>query len=30
MHAVKRIDELRAADRELDADVTQLSRMLDG
>ncbi|MBV8972688.1 MAG: chromosomal replication initiator protein DnaA, partial [Sphingomonadaceae bacterium] len=30
MHAVKRIDELRAADRELDADVVQLSRMLDG
>ncbi|MGI4876247.1 MAG: chromosomal replication initiator protein DnaA [Janthinobacterium lividum] len=30
MHAVKRIDELRAADRELDADVAQLSRMLDG
>ncbi|MGI4880174.1 MAG: chromosomal replication initiator protein DnaA [Janthinobacterium lividum] len=30
MHAVKRIDELRVADRELDADVKQLSRMLDG
>ena len=30
MHAVKRIDALRAADRELDADVAQLSRMLDG
>ncbi len=30
MHAVKRIDELRLADRELDADVAQLSRMLDG
>ena len=30
MHAVKRIDELRAADRELDADVARLSRMLDG
>jgi chromosomal replication initiator protein len=30
MHAVKRIDELRTADRELDADVAQLSRMLDG
>ena len=30
MHAVKRIAELRAADRELDADVAQLSRMLDG
>ena len=30
MHAVKRIDELRAADRELDSDVAQLSRMLDG
>ncbi len=30
MHAVKRIDELRAADRELDADVDRLSRMLDG
>lgn len=29
MHAVKRIDELRATDRELDADVTQLSRLLD-
>ncbi len=30
MHAVKRIDELRAADQELDKDVAQLSRMLDG
>jgi len=30
MHAVKRIDELRAGDRELDADVAQLSRLLDG
>ena len=30
MHAVKRIDELRAADRELDADVARLSQMLDG
>ena len=30
MHAVKRIDALRVADRELDADVAQLSRMLDG
>ncbi len=30
MHAVKRIDELRVADRELDADLAQLSRMLDG
>ncbi len=29
MHAVKRIDELRAADRELDADVTRLTKMLD-
>ena len=30
MHAVKRIDELRLGDRELDADVTHLSRLLDG
>ena len=30
MHAVKRIDALRAADRELDADVARLSAMLDG
>ena len=30
MHAVKRIDELRAKDRELDGDVSNLSRMLDG
>ena len=30
MHAVKRIDELRLGDRELDADVTQLARLLDG
>ena len=30
MHAVKRIDALRAADRELDADVARLSQMLDG
>ena len=30
MHAVKRIDELRLTDRELDADVAQLTRMLDG
>jgi chromosomal replication initiator protein len=30
MHAVKRIEELRATDRELDADVTLLTRMLDG
>jgi chromosomal replication initiator protein len=30
MHAVKRIDELRAADRELEADIGTLSRMLDG
>jgi chromosomal replication initiator protein len=29
MHAVKRIDELRAADREIDADVVHLTRMLD-
>lgn len=29
MHAVKRIDELRAKDPELDADVALLSRMLD-
>ena len=29
MHAVKRIDELRAKDLELDSDVAQLSRMLD-
>ena len=29
MHAVKRIDELRAADRELDGDVNQLTRLLD-
>ncbi|MCA3255824.1 MAG: chromosomal replication initiator protein DnaA [Alphaproteobacteria bacterium] len=30
MHAVKRIDELRAADRELESDIGTLSRMLDG
>ena len=30
MHAVKRIDELRLIDRELDADVAQLTRLLDG
>ena len=30
MHAVKRIDELRATDPELDADVGRLTRMLDG
>ena len=30
MHAVKRIDELRLTDRELDADVAQLAKMLDG
>ena len=30
MHAVKRIDELRAKDPELDGDVAQLSRLLDG
>ncbi len=29
MHAVKRIDELRAADREIDADVVHLTRLLD-
>ncbi|MBC7519926.1 MAG: chromosomal replication initiator protein DnaA [Sandarakinorhabdus sp.] len=29
MHAVKRIEELRAADREIDADVTRLMRLLD-
>jgi chromosomal replication initiator protein len=29
MHAVKRIDELRAADRELDGDISHLSRLLD-
>ncbi len=29
MHAVKRIEELRAADRELDSDVMQLTRLLD-
>ena len=30
MHAVKRIDELRAADPELEADLGRLTRMLDG
>jgi chromosomal replication initiator protein len=30
MHAVKRIEELRSADRELDADVALLIRQLDG
>jgi chromosomal replication initiator protein len=30
MHAVKRIEELRAVDRELDADVVLLTRQLDG
>jgi chromosomal replication initiator protein len=29
MHAVKRIDELRVADRELEADISHLSRILD-
>ena len=29
MHAVKRIDELRAKDPELDGDVAQLTRLLD-
>ena len=29
MHAVKRIDELRASDREIDADVAHLTRLLD-
>lgn len=29
MHAVKRIDELRASDRELDGDIAHLSRLLD-
>jgi chromosomal replication initiator protein len=29
MHAVKRIEELRASDREVDADVTRLTRLLD-
>jgi len=30
MHAVKRIDELRAKDPELDGDVAALTRLLDG
>lgn len=30
MHAVKRIESLRASDREIDADVVLLTRMLDG
>jgi chromosomal replication initiator protein len=30
MHAVKRIEQLRAADRELDADVVLLTRQLEG
>ncbi|MEI6418683.1 MAG: chromosomal replication initiator protein DnaA, partial [Sphingomonadales bacterium] len=30
MHAVKRIEELRATDRDIDATVTALTRMLDG
>jgi chromosomal replication initiator protein len=29
MHAVKRIEELRASDREIDADVVRLTRLLD-
>ncbi len=29
MHAVKRIEELRASDREIDADVGHLTRLLD-
>jgi chromosomal replication initiator protein len=29
MHAVKRIEELRATDREVDADVVRLTRLLD-
>jgi chromosomal replication initiator protein len=29
MHAVKRIEELRATDREVDADVIRLTRLLD-
>jgi chromosomal replication initiator protein len=30
MHAVKRIEQLRVADRELDADVVLLTRQLEG
>jgi chromosomal replication initiator protein len=30
MHAVKRIEELRATDHELDRDINQLRRALDG
>jgi chromosomal replication initiator protein len=30
MHAVKRIEELRMTDHELDRDITQLQRALDG
>ena len=29
MHAVKRIEELRADDSELDADITRLTRIID-
>ena len=29
MHAVKRIEEWRASDREIDADVVHLTRLLD-
>ena len=29
MHAVKKVDELRAADRHFDEDVNMLSRMLE-
>jgi chromosomal replication initiator protein len=30
MHAVKRVEQLRADDREIDSDVATLARLLDG
>jgi chromosomal replication initiator protein len=30
MHAVKRVEQLRADDREIDSDVATLTRLLDG
>jgi chromosomal replication initiator protein len=30
MHAVKKVDQLRRDDREIDSDVATLARLLDG
>jgi chromosomal replication initiator protein len=30
MHAVKKVEQLRAEDREIDSDVATLTRLLDG